>query len=218
MTINEKIDILHADDRVIVCLKPPGVLSTDEPGGMPELLCRALGGDASIRSVHRLDRVVGGVMVYARTRRAASELSAQIREGLFHKEYLAVVSGIPEAPQGELRDHLLRDTRRRRTLVVPEGTENAREASLSYRLIAAAGDTSLLAVMLHTGRTHQIRCQLSARGLPILGDVKYGGPGGADTALWSHAISFLHPRTGERLAFTAAPPEKEPWNRFDTRL
>lgn len=209
------MEFLHIDDRIIVCLKPPGILSTDEPGGMPERIRQALGdGAANIRSVHRLDRVVGGVMVYARTRRAASELSAQIQDGVFQKTYLAAVSGQPEHPRGELRDWLRRDTRERRTYVVPAGSENAQEALLAYEALASDAEASLLSVTLHTGRTHQIRCQLAFRGMPILGDVKYGGPAGMDVALWSHSVSFCHPRTGERLTFNAAPPDKAPWTRF----
>ena len=209
------MELLYIDDRIIVCTKPPGLLSTDDPGGMPEAIRRELGDTStSIRSVHRLDRVVGGVMVYARTRRAASELSAQMREGLFHKTYLAVVSGTPETARAELFDWLQRDTRRHKTYVVPEGAENAQEATLSYETLASDEGTALLSVSLHTGRTHQIRCQLSAHGMPIVGDIKYGGCEGPGVALWSHRLSFLHPRTGERLIFSALPSDPEPWDRL----
>ena len=209
------MELLYSDDRVAVVVKPPGVLSTDEPGGMPALIRQALGGEnTSVRSVHRLDRAVGGVMVYARTRRAASELSAQLREGLFHKQYLAVSAGVPEHLRGEMRDWLLRDTAAKKTLVVPETTPGAKEAMLSYARLSARNGMSLLSVSLHTGRTHQIRCQLSARGLPIWGDRKYGGPEGEPIALWSCRISFLHPRTKERMAFIALPPPHEPWTDF----
>ena len=208
--------ILYSDDRVIVCVKPAGVLSTDEPGGMPQLLRERLGDpDAVVKSVHRLDRAVGGLMVYARTRRAASDLGRQIEDGTFRKTYLAVVSGTPAEPSAELRNRLLRDRAARRTIVVEEGTPGAQEALLSYELLEESGEVSLLSVRLYTGRTHQIRCQLSHIGHPILGDEKYGGAsGGAGIALWSNRLRFLHPRTGEEMSFLAFPPAAEPWSRF----
>ena len=204
------MELLYLDDRVVVCLKPPGVLSTDEPGGMPERLRAALDADG-IRSVHRLDRAVGGVMVYARTRRAASDLSAQIREGVFQKEYWAVVRGKPTEPEGRMVDWLHRDRAARKTLVVPRDAPEAQEAVLEYRLLAHSGGLSLLSIRLLTGRTHQIRCQLASRGLPIVGDRKYGGEGSGDVALWSRSIAFLHPRSGESMRFTSAPPNAYPW-------
>ena len=208
--------ILFSDDRVIVCVKPAGVLSTDEPGGMPQLLRAELGdSEAVVKSVHRLDRAVGGVMVYARTKRAASDLGRQIEEGTFQKKYLAVVSGTSAEATAVLRHWLLRDRAARRTEVVPEGTEGAQEAVLSYELLEEKGDLSLLSVRLYTGRTHQIRCQLSHIGHPILGDGKYGGaPGDAGIALWSHELSFTHPRTGEMRSFSALPPGTVPWTDF----
>ena len=210
------MEILFSDDRVIVCVKPAGVLSTDEPGGMPQLLRAALGDPgAVIKSVHRLDRAVGGVMVYARTKRAASDLGRQIEDGAFQKKYLAVVSGTPAEPSAVLRHWLLRDRTARRTVVVGEGTDGAQEAILSYELMEAYGRRSLLSVRLYTGRTHQIRCQLSHIGHPILGDGKYGGaPDEAGIALWSNCLRFLHPRTGEEMFFQAPPPAAEPWSRF----
>jgi 23S rRNA pseudouridine1911/1915/1917 synthase len=207
--------ILYTDDRVIVCIKPVGILSTDEPGGMPELLRKELGEDLSIKSVHRLDRAVGGVMVYARTKRAAADLSRQIQRGEFHKTYLAVVHGIPSHRQGELRDWLHRDKARKMTFVTPEGTPEAQEAILKYEMMGSYEDLSMLKIQLLTGRTHQIRCQLSSRGWPIAGDVKYGAPNdGCGVALWSYMIEFLHPRNGGRMSFIHKPENTYPWNRF----
>lgn len=210
------MEILFSDDRVAVCVKPAGVLSTDEPGGMPELLRAALGG--GVRSVHRLDRAVGGVMVYARTRRAAADLGAQIAGGAFRKEYRAVVHGVPEPAEGVMRDWLWRDRAARTTYAVPAGTAEAREAALGYALLDAREGLSLLAVRLRTGRTHQIRCQMAARGLPIVGDRKYGVPDGAGAAaLWSHTVGFRHPRTGAWLVFSREPPPGPPWDLFYRR-
>ena len=208
------MELLYQDDRVLVCVKPAGVLSTDEPGGMPELL-RAAVEDGAVRSVHRLDRAVGGLMVYARTRRAASDLGAQMAAGAFHKAYLAVVSGRPEVEEGTLRDFLHRDRSERRSRIVPEGTPLSQEALLDYRVLAVREGMSLLRVALRTGRTHQIRCQLSGHGWPIVGDGKYGGPPSeTGVALWSAELAFDHPRTGERLRFCCRPPAEWPWEVF----
>lgn len=207
------MEILYSDDRVVVCVKPAGVLSTDEPDGMPERLRQALGEGTVIKSVHRLDRVVGGVMVYARTRRAAADLEAQMGRGEFRKGYLAVTEGAPSPSSGTLRDMLLRDTGARRTLIVPAGTSGAREAVLDYTVLRERAGRALVAVRLHTGRTHQIRCQLAGHGTPIRGDAKYGASvSGGAIALWSYKLGFIHPRTGEAMSFMRIPPDEEPWN------
>lgn len=213
------MEILYSDDRVIVCIKPGGVLSTDAPGGMPERLREALGEpSAVVKSVHRLDRTVSGVMVYARTKRAAADLGRQIADGTFRKEYLAVVHGTPENRRGMLRDHLLRDTAKRKTFVVSPDTVGAREAALEYMVLGEREDLSLLAIRLYTGRTHQIRCQLSAFGYPIVGDGKYGVADGADgIALLSHKVVFMHPRTGEEMTFLHGMPHTYPWLLFSSQ-
>ena len=203
------MDILYADNRILVCLKPAGVLSTDEPGGMPALLREALGdAHACVRTVHRLDRPVGGVMVFARSRAAASILSAQVRERRFSKEYLAVAEGCPAEPSGRMEDLLLRDTLAGRTLVVSAPGKDVQPAALSYRVLAQAGGLSLVLVSLETGRTHQIRAQFAARGLPLAGDRKYGAAREGPLALWSYRLAFDHPQTGERLTFSHLPPEE----------
>ena len=208
------MDLLYLDDRVLVCVKPAGIRSTDEPGGLPDLVRAALGDpDANLRTVPRLDQVVGGLMVLARTARAASDLSAQIRAGTFEKEYLAVVHG--ETPdRGHLEDLLARDRERRRTVVVTEPGPNARPASLDYETLARADGCSLVRIRLHTGRTHQIRVQFSSRVFPLLGDRKYGADDGeGQIALWSFRLAFRHPRTGKRACFQLPPPPQGPWSR-----
>ena len=206
--------ILHIDPAFVVCIKPPGVLSTDEPGGLPDL-CRAALGDQNIRTVHRLDRVVSGLMVLARTRRAASDLSQQIRDGIFHKEYQAVLHGIPESPQGTLVDLLARDKAERKTYVVTEPGKDIQEAILNYEVLAHTPDFSKVRIELITGRTHQIRCQFSSRNLPLVGDRKYSTlEDDCQIALWSSRLRFLHPKTNEELTFTAPPPNEFPWNQF----
>lgn len=210
------MEFLYVDSAVVVCVKPARVLSTDEPGGLPELVREALGDPkANIRTVHRLDRVVSGVMVLARNARAASELSRQIREDQFRKEYLAVVHGRPESPEGTLRDLLARDKARRMTFVADAPGKGVQEAALSYRVLEYADGMSLVRVRLHTGRTHQIRVQFSSRGMPLVGERKYAvldDP--CEIALWSAKIGFYHPETGEWAEFSKEPPATFPWTEF----
>ena len=209
------MDILYADKRILVALKPAGVLSTDEEGGMPSLLRRHLGDDkACVRTVHRLDATVSGVMVFARSVKAASLLSQQIRERRFIKEYLAVVHGCPP-PSGELRDLLGRDKARRVTYVADAPGPDVREAKLSYEVLECREGLSRVRVRLYTGRTHQIRVQFASSGFPLAGDKKYGMEDSFDTiALWSHRIGFAHPETGEAVEFSALPPKEGAWALF----
>jgi 23S rRNA pseudouridine1911/1915/1917 synthase len=208
------LTLLYQDESIAVSIKPAGTLSTDEPGGMPELVRQALGNpNACVRTVHRLDRVVSGLMVLARTPQAASELSRQIRENQFGKQYLAVVHGVPLQPQGILQDLLLRNKAERKTYVVPQPGKDVQEALLEYRVISQAQDLSRVAIRLITGRTLQIRAQFSSRGLPLVGDRKYSLlEDNCPIALWSAKLSFTHPTTGEQLEFTAPPPDIYPWN------
>ena len=207
------MEILYKDRDILVCVKPPRVLSTDEPGGLPELVRQELGDPkADVRTVHRLDRVVGGLMVLARNPAAASELSRQIREGTFQKEYLAVVHGGPSAPEGTFRDLLGRDKARKMTFVAPEPGKGIQEAVLDYKVLAAEADRAKVLVRLHTGRTHQIRVQFASRGMPLYGERKYSERNDpCEIALWSYRLGFAHPATGEPMEFTKEPPESDPW-------
>lgn len=208
------MDILYQDQDIVVCIKPPRVLSTDEPGGLPDLLRETLEepkGD--FRTVHRLDRVVSGVMVLARNAKAASELSRQVREDQFHKEYLAVIHGCPEKKQGTLVDLLYRDKARRMTMVTDQPAKGVQEAILDYEVLSHTGDLSLVRVLLHTGRTHQIRVQFSSRGMPLVGERKYAEINDpCEIALWSHKIGFTHPVSGAYLEFSQEPPSQYPWD------
>lgn len=210
------MEILYQDSDILVCIKPARVLSTDEPGGLPGLVREALGDPkADVRTVHRLDRVVSGVMVLARSANAASELSRQIREDQFRKEYLAAVHGRPENPEGTLHDLLARDKARRMTFVAEAPGKGVQEAALSYRVLEYANGMSLVRVRLHTGRTHQIRVQFSSRGMPLVGERKYAvwnDP--CELALWSAKIGFYHPGTGEWVEFSKEPPAVFPWTEF----
>lgn len=206
------MDIVYQDDDIVVCVKPARVLSTDEPGGLPELL-RAELGIQDIRTVHRLDRVVSGLMVLARNSRAASELSRQIREEEFEKEYLAVVHGSPEDDAGRFYDLLARDKARKMTMVVSAAGKGVQEASLRYRVLKSGRSLSLVRIRLETGRTHQIRVQFSSRGMPLVGERKYAVQDDeCEIALWSYRLAFRHPRSGEEMEFIKNPPEVYPWS------
>ena len=212
------MEIVYLDSDIVVCVKPARVLSTDEPGGVPELLREALGEPtADIRTVHRLDRVVSGLMVLARNAGAASELSRQIRENEFEKEYLAVVHGIPE-PAGTLRDLLGRDKARKMTFVASEPAKGVQEAVLHYRRLRVREGLSKLRIRLETGRTHQIRVQFSSRGFPLVGERKYAELNDpCEIALWSYRLAFTHPATGRPVEFTREPPEIRPWSLFSEK-
>ena len=204
------IKILFQDKALAVCLKPPGILSQDGAGEtLPALLREQLGCD--IFPVHRLDREAGGVMVYAKTSRAAGALSAAMTRGEFQKKYLCIVRGRPEEEEGTYRDLLLHDKARNKSFVVKRMRGGVKEASLEYRLLAEKDGLSLVLVRLHTGRTHQIRVQFASRGMPLLGDGRYGG-GGGEMALWSCALSFPHP-SGKQMTFQAMP-EGQVWDAF----
>ena len=207
------MELIFVDSDIVVCVKPPRVLSTDEPGGLPDLVREALGDPgADIRTVHRLDRVVSGLMVLARNPKAASELSRQIREGIFDKEYMAVLHGGPEDRSGTLRDLLGRDKARRMTYVADQPGKGIQEAVLHYQTIGQAEGLSKVRIQLQTGRTHQIRVQFSSRGMPLVGERKYAvleDP--CEIALWSYRLGFSHPVTGETMEFTLEPPRSYPW-------
>ena len=213
------MDIIYYDDNIIVAIKPAGVISTDEPGGMPSLLRQALGNEnADIRTVHRLDQVVSGLMVFAQNPETASELSRQIRAGEFKKTYLAVVRGVPQERKGRMED-ILRSKEQRKTFVVNKPCRGSQEAVLDYRLLGSNGELSMVEINLITGRTHQIRAQFTHRRLPLVGDRKYGGrDDGCDIALWSYSIGFTNPATGRFMTFKVKPPRAFPWTEFDTAI
>ena len=205
--------ILYQDADLLVCVKPARVLSTDEPGGLPELVRQALGDPgADVRTVHRLDRVVGGLMVLARNPAAASDLSRQIREGRFEKNYLAVLHGAPEGEKGTLRDLLGRDKARKMTYIASAPGKGIQEAVLEYHVLNRQDGMSRVHVCLFTGRTHQIRVQFAGRDLPLVGERKYSTRNDpCELALWSCHLGFFHPATGAWMTFDREPPELYPW-------
>ena len=207
------MDIRYVDDYIVVCIKPENVLSTDEPNGLPELLRAELGGE--IRTVHRLDRMVSGLMVLCRNKAAATELTRQIMDKRFHKAYLAVVHGRMEQSAGSYRDMMFRDKRERKSYVTDTPGKGVQEALLDYECLATGENMSLVRIVLHTGRTHQIRCQFAHHGHSLYGEKKYDPHGdGCALALFSAELGFTHPVTGEIMHFEAVPPETEPWTDF----
>ena len=209
--------ILHAERSFLVCRKPVGVECEHE---LPALLAEEMKCKAdSLYCVHRLDRAVGGVMVWARTPRAAAELSRQVQEKALQKAYLAVCSGIPTPDTGEMRDLLFKDSVKQKSFAVSSSRRGVKEALLDYHVLQDAvlngSPAALVRVTLRTGRFHQIRCQFSSRGLPLWGDKKYSTlPDDGSIALWSHCLHFAHPETGEVLYFEQQPPDCYPWDLF----
>lgn len=208
------MELIYQDRDIVVCVKPPRVLSTDVPGGVPDLVRQTLGDpNANVRTVHRLDGAVSGLMVLARRSKAASELSRQIREGEFHKEYLAVLHGSPAEDQAVLRDLLLRNEQERKTYIVRQPGKNVREAILEYRVLNRTEVLTRVRIQLYTGRTHQIRAQFSGRGFPLVGDRKYGTlEDECQIALWSYRLAFRHPYSGKPMEFILEPPNIYPWS------
>ncbi len=210
------MEILYEDASITVAVKPPELLSEQTPDGkgFADLLA-ARNQNRYIGVIHRLDRGVGGVMVYARNPKAAAKLSAVVQAHEVKKEYLAIVHGVPDQKIGEWRDLLFHDRMKNKTYVVDRTRRGVKEAILSYevlesREVAEYGMLSLVRVTLQTGRTHQIRVQFSSRGFPLLGDGKYGARDRSPIALCSHKLSFSHPDTKKELTFCKTP-DGAPW-------
>ena len=217
--------VLYRDEGIVVAVKPAGMPSEPDPTGDPDMRSLLSPGESSLFSVHRLDRVTGGVMVFARTKGAASTLSRAIASGEegddrdFTKIYFAIAAG--EIRENFSRtDYLTRDARLGRAKVVTKETAGARRATLSAVPLACATVegtlATLLAVKLETGRFHQIRAQLSYAGHPLLGDRKYGSRVRCPLALFAGYLSFSHPAHGERVSFSCLPPREKPWTAFET--
>lgn len=201
--------ILFEDNDIVVCIKPIGVLSQEDSNGkenMVTILKEKCG--CQIYPLHRLDREVGGVMVYAKNKNAAKILSGAIAEHNFKKEYIALVHGEPELTKGEMRDLLFKDSAKNKSFVVKRERKGVKEALLEYELLSTQvvdnEKYSLVKIILHTGRTHQIRVQFASRKMSLAGDRKYGAQDNFKTiSLWSHRIEFNHPVTKERIEFSS---------------
>jgi 23S rRNA pseudouridine1911/1915/1917 synthase len=202
-------------------LKPARVLTAGDKTGDESLLDRAkayhaaaLGPDRKgfLAPLHFLDRPVSGVVMFARSSKAAARISDQFRRRTIHKVYQALVCGVPPAPSGTLEDYLSKDEDSNVTTVARAGDRDAKACKLSYRLLSRHGALSLLEVTPETGRSHQIRVQLASRGMAIFGDRKYGGTGELDGAIALHAasVTFAHPISGEKITVNAPIPAV--WN------
>jgi 23S rRNA pseudouridine1911/1915/1917 synthase len=208
------LQILYSDDSIVAVVKPAGLLSQEsdqEKITVPSLLRQELGG--SIFPVHRLDRLTAGVMVYARTEKAAAALSAAIQNQKFQKEYLALVSRSPEEQEGIFEDLLFFDRSKNKSYPVKRERKGVKKAVLSYRAVEEKSGLCLLRIFPKTGRTHQIRVQFASRKMPLFGDIKYGGEGNG-LALFCRKLTFFHPVTKEEVSFSALPSCSPPWDDF----
>lgn len=214
------IKIIELTDEYIICEKPPSYISeAGAKNSLPDALSRRLaeiGEQSDVYTVHRLDRGVGGIMVYARSANEAARLSALMQQNKFHKEYTAVVFGKPEENEGEMTDLLFYDRGRGKTFVVERKRAGVKEARLSYSLLAynEQENISLVRIVLHTGRTHQIRAQFSSRQMPLCGDRRYGGSNGTDIALRCTKLRFENKDKTE-LGYTFELEDNAPWTLFE---
>ena len=217
------LKIIYEDNHIIVVEKIPNIPSQGDKTGdidMLEIIKKYIKekynkpGNVYLGLVHRLDRPVGGVMVFAKTSKAASRLSEEVRSRQLKKEYLVVVDGKFEKNKDTLEDYLLKNQQKNISRVVKEGTKNSKLAKLDYETLKYNSeiDLSVLKVLLHTGRHHQIRVQLSSRGHSIYGDQKYGTRGrGKQIALWAYKLTIIHPITKKEMTFTSIPEINKTW-------
>lgn len=221
------IPIIFEDNHMLVVEKSPNILSQEDRSkdiDILTLLKRKIKirdkkpGNVFLGLLHRLDRPVGGVMVFAKTSKCASRLSDQIRKREFEKIYLAIVHGVLKKKIGRLENYLLKNNRTNTVTVVDQNIKGARKAVLDYEVLDTVDDFSLIKVNLHTGRPHQIRVQFSTIGHPLYGDQRYGykvNKKGQQIALWSHNITCIHPIFKEKIFFTSIPKNQGVWSIFE---
>ena len=214
----KEITVLFEDNNIIAAVKPAGVLS--QAGNTADMISLLGKGRGEIYPLHRLDKNVGGVMVFAKNKQAAAKMSQLISENRMSKSYYAVLCGKPEEDCAVLEDLLFKDSSKNKSFVVKRMRKGVKKASLEYKTVESvktdSGNLTLVKIKLHTGRTHQIRVQFSSRKLPLLGDGRYGGKSDkCDIALWSTEISFISPFDRQNLTFKAPLPQQYPWNLFD---
>ena len=219
----ENLNILYEDNHIIVVVKPVNIPSQGDKTGDEDMLTIIKKyikekynkpGDVYLGLVHRLDRPTGGVMVFAKTSKAASRLSEQVRDKKMHKKYLCIVDGKMESQKGSMKDYLLKNEKTNTSKVVKEGTKNAKEALLDYEVLKYNEEInmSVVKVDLHTGRHHQIRVQFASRNHSLSGDQKYGTRGrGKQLALWAFNLSFEHPTLKEEMTFEYYPEITGSW-------
>jgi len=222
------VGIVYEDNHLLVVVKPPNMPTQADASGDPDLhgtMKQYIAqkyqkpGAVYLGLVHRLDRPVGGLVVLARTSKAADRLSEQVRQKTLARQYVAAVRGNPQE-EAELCDYLLKDEKTNTVRAVAAGTPGAKDAKLRYACVGRAGELSLVRVRLFTGRSHQIRVQLSHAGTPIWGDARYGaGRPGEQIALWGAHLGLVHPTKKEEMHFDALPPrDAAPWRMFDEEI
>ena len=222
------VSIVYEDNHLLVVVKPPNMPTQADDSSDADLHSTMKAyiaetyqkpGAVYLGLVHRLDRPVGGLVVLAKTSKAADRLSAQVRDKTMHRQYVAAVRGDAKEA-AELCDFLLKDGRTNMVRAVPANTPGAKDAKLRYQKCGEADGLTLVRVRLFTGRSHQIRVQLSHAGLPIWGDARYGGgKPGEQIALWGAHLGLIHPTKKEEMRFDALPPmDKQPWKRFDAAV
>lgn len=223
----QKLNVIYEDNHIIVVEKPVNIPSQGDKTGdidMLTLVKRYIKekynkpGEVYLGLVHRLDRPVGGVMVFARTSKAAARLSEQVRNKDFKKKYLVIVDGKFEKNKGTLEDYLLKNEKTNTSKVVKEGTKNAKLAILDYEVLKYNEEINLsvVKVNLHTGRHHQIRVQMANAGHSICGDQKYGTRGrGKQICLWAYELTILHPITREEMTFKVLPEFIGGWKQLE---
>ena len=219
----EKLKVIFEDNHIIVVEKPPNIPSQSDKTGDLDMLTIVKNyikekynkpGNVYLGLVHRLDRPVGGVMIFAKTSKSASRLSNQVREKIFKKEYLAVVDGKFENKKGTLINYLYKDERNNISKVVDKEKKNAKQAKLDYEIIKynEVKNLTLVKINLHTGRHHQIRVQLANFNHSIFGDQKYGTRGkGKQIALWAYKLTIEHPISKEKMEFKDLPEPIGTW-------
>ena len=220
--------ILYEDNHIIVALKPQNIPSQEDESKDKDMLTILKEyiketyhkpGNVYLGLVHRLDRPTGGVMVFAKSSKAAGRLSEQMRSGDFEKKYLTVLSSCPKEKKAVLTNYLKKNAVNNMVYISSAAVDGAKMAQLDYTVLCEQGDLALTEVRLHTGRSHQIRVQMNAIGCPVYGDMRYGGDKAKKgyLALWAYYLAFTHPVTGERMVFKVQPPkENNPWSLFDT--
>ncbi len=218
-----ELKVLYEDNHIIVVEKPVNIPSQGDKTGDIDMLTIIKQyikekynkpGEVYLGLVHRLDRPTGGVMVFARTSKAASRLCEQVRDKKMHKKYLCIVDGKMESPKGIMKDFLIKNEKTNTSKVVKEGIKNAKEGILEYEVVKYNEEInmSVVKVDLYTGRHHQIRVQFSSRGHSLSGDQKYGIRGrGKGLALWAYSLSFIHPTTKQELTFEDFPEKVGSW-------
>ena len=219
--------VLYEDNHIIVAIKPQNIPSQSDISGDEDMLSKVKKyvkekynkeGDAYIGLVHRLDRPTGGIMVFARTSKAAERLSNQIKNNQMHKTYYAVTSKVPQLKSDTLINYLKKDEKNNIVKIAPQSEQGAKRAELSYRVLQTKDDFALLEVKLVTGRSHQIRVQLAGINCPLYGDNKYGkekNMQSTNLGLWAGRLELTHPVTKQKMTF-ACPPELDakPWSYF----